>query len=122
MAIEPPEAPPWLTDEAREHYDRVAPQAAANKTLDPNHIYAFGVMCESLADMVHLQRVIRKEGLTVPGADSNLKAHPALRQLESCRAHCLKMLESFGLTARSKKQVKETRAKDIDNPFAHLDD
>jgi hypothetical protein len=69
--------------------------------------------------MVYLQGVIRKEGLTIGGTDGKAtKAHPALRQLESCRAHVLKMLESFGLTARSKKHVKETRVVSKDNPYA----
>jgi len=117
-----PEAPDWLTDDARKHWDRVAPQAVKNNTLDENHVYAFGLMCESISDMVFLQRTIREAGLTVPGADGNVKAHPALRQLESCRAHVLKMLESFGLTARSKKQVRETKPDMSDNPFAALDD
>jgi P27 family predicted phage terminase small subunit len=101
-----PKAPSWLSDEATEHWNRVAPQAESNRTLDENHTYAFGLMCETIADMIYLQQVIRKEGLCIPGAGDNLKAHPALRQLESCRAHVLKMLESFGLTARSKRQVK----------------
>ena len=118
-----PTPPTWLTAEALEHWNRVAPQALANRTLDPNHYYAFAVMCESLADMVYLQSVIREEGLTIGGEDGKaMKAHPSLRQLESCRAHCLKMLESFGLTARSKKNVKETRPSLHDNPFANLDD
>jgi hypothetical protein len=42
-----------------------------------------------------------------------VKAHPALRQLESCRAHVLKMLESFGLSAKSKKHVKEENQNDF---------
>ena len=114
-------APSWLTDEATEHWNRVAPQAESNRTLDENHTYAFGLMCETIADMIYLQQVIRKEGLCIPGAGDNLKAHPALRQLESCRAHVLKMLESFGLTARSKKQVKETKPTDGDDEYAFLD-
>jgi len=118
MSMKPP---PWLTDEAAEHWNRVAPQAISNRTLDENHTYAFGLMCETIADMVYLQKVIRDEGLCIPGAGDNLKAHPALRQLESCRAHVLKMLESFGLTARSKKQVKETPPKD-DGEYDFLDD
>lgn len=127
-----PEPPDWLTDQARVHWDRVAPQAIANNTLDENHHYAFALMCESIADMVYLQAVIREEGLCIPGADSNKKAHPALRQLESCRAHVLKMLESFGLTAKSKKHVKETppdrsksryaQFKKDRNPYLHLDE
>ncbi|MFC1688269.1 phage terminase small subunit P27 family [Pseudomonadota bacterium] len=117
-----PTPPAWLTDEAKEHWNRVAPQAIRNRTLDENHVYAFGLMCESIADLTYLQGVIREEGLCIPGADNNKKAHPALRQLESCRAHVLKMLESFGLTARSKKNVKETRPDRRDNPFYNLDD
>lgn len=112
------EAPEWLTPEARTHWERVAPQAVANRTLDENHTYAFGLLCESIADMVYLQGVIRKDGLTVPGADNNVKAHPALRQLESCRAHVFRGLESFGLTAKSKKHVKETKPSMKDSPFS----
>ena len=48
-----PEKPDWLTEEAAEHWDRVAPQAVANRTLDENHVYAFGLMCESISDMVY---------------------------------------------------------------------
>lgn len=118
-APEAPEPPEWLSDEAKTHWRRIAPQALANKTLDENHHYSFALMCESIADMVFLQGVIRREGLTIGGEDGRAtKAHPALRQLESCRGHCLKMLESFGLTARSRKHVKETRTPSASNPFS----
>jgi P27 family predicted phage terminase small subunit len=102
-----PKPPSWLSKEAKVHWDRVAIMAARNNTLSENYFYTFGLLCESMADLVYLQTIIRKEGLTIPGADGNVKAHPALRQLESCRAHVLKMLESFGLSAKSKKHVKE---------------
>ena len=120
MTEKPPEALEWLTDEAKKHWNRVAPQAVANCTLDVNHVYAFGLLCESISDMLYLQKVIRDEGLCIPGAGDNLKSHPALRQLESCRAHVLKMLESFGLTTKSKKLVKETKPSLDSNRFAQL--
>jgi P27 family predicted phage terminase small subunit len=112
-----PKPPSWLSDEVIVHWERVAIMAH-NNTLSENYLYTFGLMCESMADLVYLQTIIRKEGLTTPGADGNKKAHPALRQLESCRAHVLKMLESFSLSARSKKNVKEEKPHLTGNRFA----
>ena len=107
MTIETPKPPSWLSAEAKVHWGRVAIMAARNNTLNENYYYTFGLLCESMADLIFLQTIIRREGLTIPGADGNVKAHPALRQLESCRGHVLKMLESFGLSAKSKKHVQE---------------
>ena len=107
MTVGTPKPPSWLSEEAKVHWDRVAIMAARNNTLSENYYYTFGLLYESMADLVYLQTIIRTQGLTIPGADGNVKAHPALRQLESCRAHVLKMLESFGLSAKSKKHVKE---------------
>ena len=112
-----PKAPSWLSEEAKVHWGRVAIMAARNNTLSENYYYTFGLLCESMADLVYLQTIIRREGLTIPGADGNVKAHPALRQLESCRAHVLKMLESFGLSAKSKKHVKEENQNDFSFRF-----
>lgn len=101
-----PDAPEWLSGDAAELWARYAPQAAQARTLtDADHL-AFSLLCETLSDMQFLQTVIREEGVTIPGQEGVRKAHPALRQLESCRAHALKMLTEFGLTAKSRKMVK----------------
>ena len=118
MTNEVPKAPTWLSERASAHWPQLAGAAVANKTYSENYDMTLGLLCESIADMQFLQTTIRKEGLTVPGADGNVKAHPALRQLESCRAQVFKGMESFGLTAKSKKHVKEERIPNPDNPFA----
>ena len=116
--IEIPEAPEWISDRAAEHWPELLYCVIANRTYSENYDMTLGLLCESIADMQFLQDKIREEGLTVPGADGNVKAHPALRQLESVRAQVFKGMESFGLTAKSRKHVKEERIPDPNNPWA----
>jgi len=53
-----------------------------------------------------LRDLLRADGLTVPGAGSNLKSHPATRLLESTRNQASRMLGDFGLTPRGRLGVE----------------
>jgi P27 family predicted phage terminase small subunit len=66
---------------------------------------SFQLLCETLAHERELRELLTKEGLLIPGADGNQKAHPALKALETCRAQAHRMLESFGLNPRSRQSV-----------------
>jgi P27 family predicted phage terminase small subunit len=63
------------------------------------------LLCETLASEAELRELLKKEGLTIPGADGNLKAHPAVKMLEMSRNQAHRLLNDFGLTPRAREGV-----------------
>lgn len=115
----PPEAPEWLTDEARAEWDRVVPGLTRLDLLKPEDRAVLASYCETWAVFVEATQTVQREGLTIEAKQGTL-AHPAVgiaraagRELRALAAH-------FGLTP-STEQALARGADDGDeeeNPFA----
>jgi len=82
---------------------------------------AFELLCECLSTERELRAVLRREGLTIPGADGNQKTHPAAKLLETSRSQAHRLLADFGLTPRGRQAVDvPPPASRVPNPFDDL--
>lgn len=54
MAAPVPTAPDWMTSEAREAWDRLAPSLVAKSRLEPAFEDSFAAYCECVADVIRL--------------------------------------------------------------------
>lgn len=70
-------APRTLLAEERAVWNRLAPRAAATRTLTEDTAPAFQVLCEGIVLLEQLREALRTDGLTVM-ADGQKKAHPLL--------------------------------------------
>ncbi|MCW2304865.1 hypothetical protein M2324_003279 [Rhodovulum sulfidophilum] len=47
-----PEAPDWMSAEGRDAWERLAPELAAKRRLDPTYHDPFAIYCEAVADVI----------------------------------------------------------------------
>lgn len=99
-----PAAPASLSDDARPHWDVVAPLAVEVGTLTGADLPALAVLAETLATEQTLRAALSKEGVTIT-TGTTTKAHPALRALSDTRSQVIRMLAAFGLTPLGRMSV-----------------
>lgn len=58
-----PDAPEFLSDDARQVWDELAGQLVAKDRLEPHHIHMFAGYCESVSNFIHATHCLAMEGL-----------------------------------------------------------
>ena len=111
--------PSTLSPEGAEEWHGLIATLAELGTARAADLRAVELLCEVLADEKTLRETIRREGLTIPGADGNQKTHPAAKLLESTRNQAHRLMADFGLTPKGRVQVK-AQPKASKNPFDDL--
>jgi P27 family predicted phage terminase small subunit len=115
----PPEAPEWLSEEARAEWDRVLPGLTRLDLLKPEDRAALAAYCEAWATFRQASELVQREGLTFEAKQGTLP-HPAVgiaraagRELRAWAAH-------FGLTPSTEGALARGSDDDPeeDNPFA----
>lgn len=114
----PPEAPDWLSGEARAEWERVVPGLSRLDLLKPEDGAALAAYCEAWATFREATETVQREGLTFEAKQGTLP-HPAVgiaraagRELRAWAAH-------FGLTPSTEQQLARgsEHEPDPDNPF-----
>jgi P27 family predicted phage terminase small subunit len=102
QASDPPQS---LSDYARQEWAQLMPALVELGTACACDLRALELLCECLSTERELREVLRREGLTIPGADGNQKTHPAAKLLETSRSQAHRLLADFGLTPRGRQGV-----------------
>lgn len=103
-SILPP--PLTLSPGAVPEWNRLVATLAELGTATHADLRALELLSECLATESKLRTVLDHDGLTIPGADGNAKAHPGAKLLESTRNQAHRMLSDFGLIPRGRVAVK----------------
>ncbi|MFW3473647.1 phage terminase small subunit P27 family [Streptomyces microflavus] len=114
----PPEAPEWLTDEARAEWDRVLPGLSRLDLLKPEDRAALASYCEAWATFRQATEIVQREGLTIEAKQGTL-THPAVGIARAAGREVRAWAAHFGLTPSSEQAL--ARGADDggdDNPFA----
>lgn len=117
---DPPKPPAELDPLAAREWKSLAPILCETGVLTVADLRLLRMACELLADISRLEKVIRDEGLTVTSGSGAVKSHPALNALAQSRAQAARLLESFGLSPRSRGGVDQAPGGDDhdDDPAA----
>ena len=114
-AVPPP--PAHLSERAKIEWVPLATSCVELGTLTSADMRALELLAEVLATESELRELLKREGMTMPGADSNTKAHPACKLLESTRNQAARLLSDFGLTPKGRQGVDVYPARNA-NPFS----
>ncbi len=100
-----PESPGWLSDLAREEWERIVPMLEASKVMSPRHQQTLAAYCDSLADMIEADRELKANGATFIDDKGRVSNHPAWTRKRDSRNQMLKFASEFGLTASALARV-----------------
>lgn len=95
-ATTPVDQPPWLDDDAKAVWDRLAPVVPPGR-LTPATAETFGLLCVALATYAEAHSLIQTTGLLI-AEGQNLAPNPALPIRTQHDAVAAKYLRAFGLT------------------------
>jgi P27 family predicted phage terminase small subunit len=94
-----PDAPPWLTPDAREVWDRVAPTLDRLDLLKPEDREAFTCYCEAWATYRAALKEVRTYGLTIESHKTGMQhKNPSVTVMETAANQLLRFAQQFGLT------------------------
>jgi P27 family predicted phage terminase small subunit len=115
----PPEAPAWLTDEARAEWDRVVPGLSRLDLLKPEDRGSLAAYCEAWATFREATETVAREGLTFEAKQGTLP-HPAVGIARSAGRELRAWAAHFGLTPSTEQQLARgsEHEPDPDNPFS----
>ncbi|MFF9554581.1 phage terminase small subunit P27 family [Streptomyces albus] len=115
----PPEAPEWLSDEARAEWDRVVPELSRLDLLKENDRAALAAYCEAWAVFVEATVTVQREGLTIE-AKQGVLAHPAVAIARNAGRELRTWASHFGLTPSTEQGLTRSGGDDggDENPFA----
>lgn len=116
----PPEAPDWLSPEARAHWNRVVPELQRLELTKPLDQGALAAYCETWARFVAAQMTIQVEGHYVKNANGVPAKHPAVLIAEAASKEIRAWSAEFGLTPSSETRISVGGGGDDgdDNPFS----
>lgn len=114
----PPEAPAWLSDEARAEWDRVVPGLSRLDLLKPEDRAALAAYCETWASFRKATETVAREGLTIEAKQGTLP-HPAVGIARSAGRELRAWATHFGLTPSTEQALARgaENEPDPDNPF-----
>lgn len=114
----PPEAPDWLSDEARAEWDRVVPGLSRLDLLKPEDRAALAAYCETWAVFREATETVQREGLTFEAKQGTLP-HPAVAIARAAGRELRTWAAQFGLTPSTEQALARgaENEPDPDNPF-----
>jgi P27 family predicted phage terminase small subunit len=114
----PPEAPEWLSDEARAEWDRVLPGLSRLSLLKPEDRAGLAAYCEAWASFREATETVQREGLTIM-AKQGMLPHPAVGMARAAGREVRAWAAHFGLTPSTEQALARGSENDPDpdNPF-----
>lgn len=109
-------APSWLSNSAREEWDRVAPVLAARGRLAPEMEGLVATYCAAVATVRMAELAMAREGFTVTGPGGVTRAHPMVGPKNRAAATVLQLTKRLGLLG----DAPADKGGGDDDPYADL--
>ena len=115
----PVDSPPdWLTDEARDEWERLAGPMASAGLLKPTDYQMFANYCQAAGEVAYLENEIVCERMYyVTDRNGKILLHPGLKYLAQRKQEAMALAKEFGFTPvmRAKLSVLNTVKKEEDS-------
>lgn len=101
-----PDAPEWLSDEARAEWDRIVPGLETLNLLKPEDFAALVEHCETWATYLEAVKLVRENGVVLTNPDNGRQyKNPALSAAEAAGQQLRASCREFGLTPSSEQNL-----------------
>jgi P27 family predicted phage terminase small subunit len=116
-----PDPPPWLEDEAKAEWARIAPELERLDLLKPEDHAVFTAYCATWSMYLEAIRRVRREGITATNPSSGrISTHPAVHVAMAAGRDLLRYAQEFGLTPAAELNLGKPPRPEAgdDDPFA----
>lgn len=111
--------PDWLSDSAREVWNRVVPWLVANGVALAVDLEVVALYCHSQAMLVSCVDAIRRDGLVIEGSHGGLVRHPLAGTMVQMQDQVRRLSAELGLSPLARLRVTPVGQQD-DDPFAEF--
>ena len=115
---EVPNAPTWLSKDARAEWRRIMPLLIERRILTTADMGSVENYCIAIGQIRQLDRAIKIEGLIIQ-TDKGPRANPAVRLQADAMSRSLRLAAELGLTpvSRSRPAIRDFEDDETDSPL-----
>jgi P27 family predicted phage terminase small subunit len=115
----PPQPPEWLSDAARDEWDRVVPELSRVDVVKAEDAAVLAAYCEAVSEFRAATEALTAAGaLTIVTPSGIERPHPLVQVRAQASARLQALAREFGLTPSSEQNLsRESDDGDADNPF-----
>lgn len=108
------DAPEWMTDEAKEIWNRLAPDLIRKKVLTPWDVDSFAVFCDAVVQYRKASAAVATGGVLIKGRRDGVVKNPALQIVRDAAQTIRAYAGEFGLTPSARSGITLPEAGDDD--------
>ena len=98
-----------IEPEAKKYMKEVVSMLTENGLIERVDDAAIKMLAYNYSTFIKAQKTISKDGLTVISDRGNIAEHPAVKIGKDAQVQAMKVMQEFGLTARSRKKLLNTQ-------------
>ena len=110
-------APSDVCKEAKEYMKTVISKLEETRVLEDVDIAALDMLARNYSMFINASKQIEKEGTTFINTQGNVTKHPAVTIAKEAQVQAVKIMQEFGLTAKSRSKLPKLDKKEEDSPL-----
>ena len=110
-------APSDVCKEAKEYMKTVISKLEETRVLEDVDIAALDMLARNYSMFINASKQIEKEGTTFINTQGNVTKHPAVTIAKEAQVQAVKIMQQFGLTAKSRSKLPKLEKKEEDSPL-----
>ena len=110
-------APTDVCKEAKEYMKTVISKLEETRVLENVDIAALDMLARNYSMFINASKQIEKEGTTFINTQGNVTKHPAVTIAKEAQVQAVKIMQEFGLTAKSRSKLPKLEKKEEDSPL-----
>ena len=107
--------PTDIESDAKEYMKTVLAKLEENGILENVDSAALTMLARNYSTVIRASKQLEKDGITYMSDRNNIQPHPAIKIANDAQSKAMKVMEEFGLTAKSRKKLKIE--KEEESPF-----
>ena len=107
--------PTDIESDAKEYMKTVLAKLEENGILENVDSAALTMLARNYSTFIRASKQLEKDGITYMSDRNNIQPHPAIKIANDAQSKAMKVMEEFGLTAKSRKKLKIE--KEENSPF-----
>ena len=110
-------APSDVCKEAKEYMKTVISKLEETRVLEDVDVAALDMLARNYSMFINASKQIEKEGTTFINTQGNVTKHPAVTIAKEAQVQAVKIMQEFGLTAKSRSKLPKLEKKEEDSPL-----
>ena len=109
--------PSDVCKEAKAYMQTVIGKLEENGVLEDVDTAALDMLARNYSMFINASKQIEREGTTFINTQGNVTKHPAVTIAKEAQVQAVKIMQEFGLTAKSRSKLPKLEKKEEDSPL-----